>query len=151
SPFSEPIIAERRSHSTSSNGSMPSREKKRSYSRPGIVVRAGVACEEGVPVVSVRCSVRAIDHPPPNRWPTPVAPRVSPDRKTVSLEQPQTRQNRRLGSPAPVLGWGANMDLVYPAVKTLIHYILCLFGSHNAIQGGIHSLAQGSFRRPILW
>jgi hypothetical protein len=43
------------------------------------------------------------------------------------------------------------MDLVYAAVKTLIHYILCLVGSHYAIDGGIHSLAQGSFSRPILW
>src|SRR6478735_11539376 len=35
-PFSFPMTADRVSHSTSSNGSMPSRLKKRSYSRPGV-------------------------------------------------------------------------------------------------------------------
>ena len=35
SPFSLPMTADRISHSTSSNGSMPSRLKNRSNSRPG--------------------------------------------------------------------------------------------------------------------
>src|SRR5213595_3573671 len=39
SPFSEPITADRSSHSTWSNGSIASLEKKRSYSRPEMVGR----------------------------------------------------------------------------------------------------------------
>src|SRR5262249_1675605 len=78
------------------------------------------------------------------------APRVGPDAKLVLGTNRQTGDCRGWETPVPSVGWRDNMDLVYPAVKALIHYILCLFGSSSATYGGIDSLAEGSFTRPIL-
>src|SRR4029453_8275994 len=66
SPFSLPMTADRISHSTSSNGSMPSRLKKRSYSSPGAPAGAAPG------VRAIDCGV-VISSDPAELWLWPAA------------------------------------------------------------------------------
>ena len=92
SPFSLPITADRISHSTSSNGSMPSRLKNRSNSRPGAPTGAvpgvlAIACgvvvsSDPAELVACAATVFCILPPPSADHPRPHG--VIPNEQVIS-------------------------------------------------------------------
>ena len=118
SPFSLPMTADRSSHSISSNGSTPSREKYREYSSPGAVLAAGPdrhlrAHDSGVlrhATLHVAFPLPTVARAPPRRSsnaPISGSPGLSPRARATAPGSPGTPDNvhrscipRRLGRRA---------------------------------------------------
>ena len=138
-PFSLPMTAERTSHSISSNGSIPSRVKNRSYSRPGAVGATGADGRAGrLVLVDSTCGAAPLCIIPSEQREPPASPRPGPGTINVNWVGARERYehgpsngrvirtSRELGRSRSVRCAGGQYGPCLQGCQGSIYQILCL-------------------------